>query len=78
MEFYLVGKLRGVIKINGETKCKGKYPIWEFQGIFDDEKKAFDEAMRYQNGFFTKVQLNKNLPDKTCYFENIIYPRKIK
>ena len=74
---FLVGKMRGMIKISNELKCKGKYPIWEFQGIFDLQEKAI-EACVNENYFCVEVDANVLMPKNTCYFDNVIFPAKVK
>ena len=62
MKLWLVGQTKSI---------DGK--VWEFQGIFDDKKKAEGACIHY-NYFVVPVILNKKHPDETTNWSGLYYP----
>lgn len=48
--------------------------VWEFAGIFDDEKLAI-KACTSEKYFYAPVILNQRGPEETVYFDPCIYPK---
>jgi len=49
------------------------WPVWEFQGVFDDYNKALD-ACKTNNHFVGPATLNEVLSEETTYWPGAYYP----
>lgn len=61
----------------GQCKLNKNNMGWDFQGVFDSEKKAI-KACKNENYFIGKALLNKTLPDDEREWDGAYYPKRRK
>lgn len=66
MKLWVVGK---VLNTDHHMGCD----IWEFAGVFDDEKKAV-AACKTGNYFIGPIELNFEVPEPSVDWPNAYYP----